>query len=92
MAPASGDFAALVDVYADPDLEARASLEGLADLCSALGVSAFIGDDSDNPSSGTLVSDTGQVVPAKIDPAAENTGEYRLIRSPRNGPPTSPRL
>ena len=90
VAPASGDFSALVDVDADPDLEARASLEGLAHLCSALGLSAFVGDDSANPASGTLVSDAGRVAPAMIDPAAENDGQYRLIRSPRNRPPTSP--
>ena len=56
------------------------SLEGLAVLCSHLGISAFMGDDSANPASGSLVSETGQVTAAMIDLEAENAGEYRLIR------------
>lgn len=79
VAPVRGDFAVLVDVYPDPDLQTRATLENLAHLCSALGLSAFMSDDSDNPASGYLVSDTGDLAPAMIDPEAENAGEYLLV-------------
>jgi hypothetical protein len=80
VAQAQGDFAAVVEVYSDPDLERYGSLEGLAVLCSQLGISAFMGDDSGNPASGSLVSETGEVTSAMIDPEAENAGEYRLLR------------
>lgn len=75
-----GDFAALVEVYPAQDLESRGSLAGLATICRELGVSAFMGDDSVDPSSGYLVTAAGQVEAAMIDPDAENAGEYRLTR------------
>ncbi len=75
-----GDFALMIDVNPDPDLEERASMEGLTLLCRTLGVMAFMGDDSEDPTSGHLVSAAGDVRPAMIDPDAEDAGEYRLTR------------
>ena len=80
VASVRGDFVSLVEVYADEDLESRGSLAGLASVCRELRVSAFIGDDSANPSSGYFVTAAGQVEAARIDPEAETAGEYRLTR------------
>jgi len=87
IASVRGDFAALVEVYPEQDLESRGSLAGLAAICRELDVSAFIGDDSVNPSSGYLVTAAGQVEAAMIDPEAETAGEYRLTRRKWARPP-----